>query len=146
MKQSIVVVLLAVLVCSIAQPGFAADFTFKIAGVQIKKLDPEVRNVYLQCTLYQRTGGGNLTKKAERSVRLSRGTGSDVVSGPITMVFDTVQQKELITTWRCELLLEDSSGRSRVAHPCNPQEVSYGYVCIDSSQYNKALIQADITP
>ena len=45
MKKSILTVILAAVICSITQTGFAADFVFKMAGIQVKKLPADIEKV-----------------------------------------------------------------------------------------------------
>jgi hypothetical protein len=50
MKQLIVVVLFAALVCSITQTGFAADVTLRFQGVQIKNLTRDIGGITISLT------------------------------------------------------------------------------------------------
>ncbi|NJD38331.1 MAG: hypothetical protein FIA89_08430 [Geobacter sp.] len=146
MKQSIGVVLFAALVCLIAQPGFAADFVLKMAGIQAKKLPDDIQKVRTYCSLNYRKADGSTGKISKESAFPVTQTseGRAVLTGPFELVFENVPERESVFGYDCMLYVYKTSNgwtTPAVCNQTNPATTSpTGITCIDASQYFKNYI------
>lgn len=150
MKQSIVVVLLAALVCSITQPGFAADFTLRFQGLEIKNLSRDVARVELLCDLQDSTGGTMINGVKAFLPALDSSGKYNVISGPFDFeIGRNFAHRESIRRWNCFLKIRATSSDIRAAVACpsaTPPPGVQAFQCVDPQHFNRLQASGTITP
>lgn len=145
MKQSIGVVLFAALVCLIAQPGFAADFVFRVAGIQVNKLPADVEKAKIECQLYYQTPGGENFSKVQKELPVTQTQdGRSVLSGPFEVAYDNIPQRDAVNRWGCTLFLFKSGYGWLLPVVCDPADPSTvparPHICVDRRYFNKVSL------
>lgn len=142
MKKSILTVILAAVICSITQTGFAADFVFKMAGIQVKKLPADIEKVRTICLLRYRKADGTTSHLVKESIFPVTQTqeGREVITGPFELVYENVTQRDSVFGYRCELhVYRTGAGWKLLNNYTSPT----GQPWIDFSQYFKDHVDAD---
>ena len=145
MKKSILTVILAAVICSITQTGFAADFVFKIAGLQVKKLPADIEKVRASCSLRFRKADGTVLNIYKESIFPVTQTteGRAVLTGPFEMGIDSFPERESAFGYACYLMVFKTGAGWKYPARCSQTNSPTGYPCVDPTQYYKDYVEAD---
>ncbi len=152
MKQSIIVVLFAALVCSITQPGFAADFTLRFQGVQIKNLSNDVARVDLFCSVMDSRGVNILTRTKDFVPIQDQNGSQKVISAPFNLELgNNAPQRDNARQWRCYFKLFKGflSSEGKIPVACSngiPPAGVEAFQCVDPSSFHLLQAGGTITP
>lgn len=142
MKPSLVSVVIVAVVCSITQPGFAGDYLFRLAGVEVKKLPAGVEKAEVRCKLTYQTAAGGLAGNAKKELPVTQTPdGRGVLSGPFELAIYNVDEKGVALSSICELwFFKSNAGWITPSSGCDPTTAtaaSLTKVCIDGSFFNR---------
>lgn len=149
MKQSIIVVLFAALVCSITQTGFAADVTLKFQGVQIRNMSRDIGGITIRCRLS--TDRGQVLAVRDQNFRavIDQNNNNSINSGPFELHFDVPDSsKQMLHNWTCDILFSHS-GETKPFTICNPATPPQGVLavqCVDARHFHLLHAGSTITP